>query len=130
MTAAPPNERRQIPRIDVYAQANVISGGEVHLMGVRNLSSGGVYLEGTSAEYPDLRPGTEIELTLFGAEEGRGDDEDLNVRCVGRIVRIDLGFGEKRPPGFGVAMNPVDDDQRERLTSLLIRAAGPGLRRR
>lgn len=117
-------ERRGLPRIEVYAQANVVSGGEVHLMSVRNISTGGVYLEGTPAEYPDLRPGTQIELVLFGSEEGAGDDEDLNIRCTGRIVRVDPGFADKRPPGFGVTMEPADDDQKERLTNLLLRASG------
>lgn len=117
-------ERRGLPRIEVYAQANVASGGEVHLMAVRNISTGGVYLEGTPEEYPDLRPGTNIELVLFGSEDGAGDEEDLNIRCVGRIVRIDPGFPDKRPPGFGVTMEAADEDQKGRLTNLLLRASG------
>jgi len=122
--AASDSDRRGFSRIEVYAQANVLRSDTVYLMSVRNISTGGVYLEGTPAEYPDLKPGTDIELVLFGSEEGEGAEEDLNVRCAGRVVRIDAGYPGKRPPGFGVTIDPTSDDERERLTSLLLRATG------
>ncbi len=118
----PPSNRKS-PRIDVYAQAEV-RGRDVHIMAVRNVSAGGVYLEGTPGEYPELKPGTEIDLVLFGAEEGAGDDPDFNIVCKARIIRIDTGFPGKRPPGFGATLDPIDSDNRERLTNLLLRASG------
>jgi hypothetical protein len=121
-TESPPSNRKS-PRIDVYAQAEV-RGREVHIMAVRNVSAGGVYLEGTPDEYPELKPGTDIDLVIFGAEEGQGDDPDFNIICKAKVIRVDEGFAGKRPPGFGVTIDPVDQDNRDRLTNLLLRASG------
>jgi hypothetical protein len=118
---------RKNPRIEVYAQAEVRTTAgvpDVAIMAVRNVSAGGVYLEGTPDDYPDLKPGTEIELVIFGSEEGRGDDPEFNVICRAKVIRIDPGFTGKRPPGFGVTIEPIDQDNRERLTNLLLRASG------
>jgi hypothetical protein len=120
---APPSNRKS-PRIEVYAQAEVRGTNDVSIMAVRNVSAGGVYLEGTPAEYPDLRPGTEIELVIFGSEEGLGDDPEFNITCRAKVIRVDPGFAAKRPPGFGVTIDPVDQDNRDRLTNLLLRASG------
>jgi hypothetical protein len=109
----PPESKRRSPRIEVYAQAEVKSC-EIYIMDVRNLSAGGVYLVGTPAEYPDLRPGTIFELVIFGP--------DFNVACHATIIRIDLGTPGKRPPGFGATLATVDEENRTRLTNLLLRA--------
>jgi hypothetical protein len=115
---------RKSPRIEVYAQAEVRGGGhEIHIMAVRNVSAGGVYLEGTPTEYPDLKPGVEFDLVIFGSEEGMGDDPDFNINCRAHIIRVDEGFPGKRPPGFGCTIDPVDQDNRDRLTNLLLRAS-------
>jgi hypothetical protein len=118
-----PLNNRKSPRIEVYAQAEV-RGQDINIMAVRNVSAGGLYLEGTPDEYPDLKPGTEIELVIFGSEDGAGDDPEFNIVCKARVIRIDPGFAGKRPPGFGVTIDPVDQDNRERLTNLLLRASG------
>jgi hypothetical protein len=115
------SNRRRAPRIEVFAQAE-IKGQEVRIMEVRNVSSGGIYLVGTPQEYPDLKPGLDLELLIFGSEEGMGDDPDFNIICHARIIRVDEGFAEKRPPGFGATIDPKDEDNRERLTKLLLRA--------
>src|SRR5687767_12235580 len=65
----PPISNRKSPRIEVYAQAE-IRGEAIHIMAVRNVSAGGVYLEGTPQEYPGLKPGLEFDLMIFGSEEG------------------------------------------------------------
>jgi len=91
-------------------------------MEVRNVSSGGVYLVGTPEEYPDLVPSVELDLVIFGSEEGMGDDPDFNISCQARIIRVDEGYPGKRPPGFGATIDPADEDNRERLTKLLLRA--------
>src|SRR5688500_9021997 len=95
---------RKSPRIDVYVQAEV-RGREVRIMGVRNVSAGGVYLEGTPEEYPEFCPGTELNLVIFGTEEGAGDDPEFQIRCRAKVIRIDPGFEGKRPPGFGVTID-------------------------
>jgi hypothetical protein len=120
---APPSNRKS-QRIDVYAQAEVRGTNDVSIMAVRNVSAGGVYLEGTPSEYPDLKPGTEIELVIFGSEDGAGDDPEFNITCRAKVIRVDPGFSDKRPPGFGVTIDPIDQDNRERLTNLLLRASG------
>lgn len=119
--ANPPDRRS--PRIEVYAQAQV-RGRDIKIMAVRNVSAGGVYLEGTPEEHPELAPGTEIELVLFGAEDGAGDDPEFNIICRAKVIRLDPGFPGKRPAGFGVTINPIDDEHRDRLTNLLARASG------
>jgi hypothetical protein len=117
----PPESKRKCPRIEVYAQAEV-KGCEIHIMDVRNLSAGGVYLVGTPEEYPDLRPGVGLELVIFGSEDGMGDDPDFNVVCHANIIRIDEGSAGKRPPGFGATVAPIDEENRTRLGNLLLRA--------
>ena len=115
------SNRRTSPRIEVFAQAEV-KARDVQIMEVRNVSSGGVYLVGTPQEYPDLIPGKDLGVVIFGSEEGLGDDPDFNIICHARIIRVDEGNPGKRPPGFGATIDPVDDDNRERLTKLLLRA--------
>ena len=117
----PPESRRRSPRIEVYAQAEVKSC-EIYIMDVRNLSAGGVYLVVTPEEYPELRPGTNFELVIFGSEDGMGDDPDFNVSCHATIIRIDEGTLGKRPAGFGATLATVDEENRVRLTNLLLRA--------
>jgi hypothetical protein len=115
------DNRRSSPRLEVFAQAEVV-GKDVHIVEVRNMSSGGIYLVGTTAEYPDLLPGVELDLVIFGSEEGLGDDPDFNITCKARIIRMDEGYPGKRPPGFGATIDPVDEINRERLNRLLLRA--------
>ncbi len=113
--------RRRTPRIEVFAQAEV-RAHDVQIMEVRNVSSGGIYLVGTPQEYPELIPGKDLGIVIFGSEEGIGDDPDFNITCLARIIRVDEGNPGKRPPGFGATIDPVDEDNRERLTKLLLRA--------
>jgi hypothetical protein len=113
--------RRRSPRIEVFAQAEV-KAQDVQIMEVRNVSAGGIYLVGTPAQYPDLAPGRDLGLVIFGSEDGMGDDPEFNIVCNARIIRIDEGYPGKRPPGFGATIDPLDDDNRERLTKLLMRA--------
>jgi hypothetical protein len=115
------SNRRTSPRIEVFAQAEV-KARDVQIMEVRNVSSGGIYLVGTPEQYPDLTPGRDLGIVIFGSEEGLGDDPDFNISCHARIIRVDAGYPGKRPPGFGATIDPVDDDARERLTKLLLRA--------
>lgn len=116
-------DRRAGGRVDVYAQASVTGSSDVRIMEVRNLSAGGVYLVGDPKEYPELKPGRELDLVIFGTEDGAGDEEDFNIACRARIIRVDPGWPEKRPPGFGVTIDPVDQDHRDRLSNLLLRAS-------
>ena len=40
------SERRAAQRFEIFAQANVASGGDVYVMSVRNISAAGAFLEG------------------------------------------------------------------------------------
>jgi hypothetical protein len=124
MPDKPGPSNRKSPRIEIYAQAEVRGSDDVSIMAVRNVSAGGVYLEGSAQDYPHLKPGTEIELVIFGSEDGAGDDPDFNIVCKAKVIRIDAGFAGKRPAGFGVTIDPVDQENRDRLTNLLLRASG------
>ena len=113
---------RRAPRIEVFAQAQ-IRGSDVHIIPVRNVSAGGIYLEGTPSQYPDLKPGIDFQLVIFGSEEGMGDDPDFQILCRAKVIRVDEGFMGKRPPGFGCTIDPVNQDERDRLSNLLLRAS-------
>jgi len=114
-------ERRGAQRFEVVAQATVVAGEETHVLAVRNVSFGGVFLDGKPDEYPDLKRGAKLDIVLSGSEPGARDEDILNIRCTGQIVRIDPGSGPQRPPGFGVTLIPVDDDEQDRLNKLLLR---------
>jgi hypothetical protein len=87
------------------------------------VSAGGAYLEGTPREYPELRPGVDFNLVIFGSEDGMGDDPDFNIFCRARVIRVDEGFPGRRPPGVGCTIDPLDQDHRDRLNNLLLRAS-------
>src|SRR5579872_5105913 len=104
------SERRHAPRFEVIAQANVGSGDEAYLIPVRNISATGVFLEGNPAEHPGLTAGVEVELVLSAAAAGTADDEVMNVRCKGRVVRIEPGKGT-RAGGFGLTIEPATKEE-------------------
>jgi hypothetical protein len=111
-------ERRLAPRYEVIAQANVGAGDEATLMSVRNISTTGVFLEGNPAEHPELKLGALIELTLSASDPSQANDEVIEVRCKGRIARIEPA----RPPhagGFGLTLTPANREDDDRLRALV-----------
>jgi hypothetical protein len=116
------SDRRAAPRFDILAQASVVSGQENYLMSVRNLSASGAFLEGRSKDYPEMRPGAEVEVILSAASPTLGDEDIVNVRCRGKVARVELGT-PARPGGFGITLEPVDVQDLERLQNLLGRLA-------
>src|SRR5690242_89341 len=84
------SERRTETRFDIFAQANVATGGETYLMSVRNISGSGAFLEGRPKEHAELTVGAEIEVALSAAAQGMPDDEVVNVQCRGKVARIEL----------------------------------------
>jgi hypothetical protein len=115
-------ERRAAPRFEIFAQASVVSGDDVYLMSVRNISTSGVFLEGKPKEHPDMSPGVEIEVTLSATSAAMGDEELVNVRCRGKIARVEIGT-PARPGGFGVTLEPMSNEEQEHLEDLLSRLA-------
>jgi hypothetical protein len=55
----------------------------------REVSSGGVYFEGSEAP----APGSRLEFTLTLPTEVPRPQGPVQIRCVGKVVRVDHGFG-------------------------------------
>lgn len=117
MTHVP--ERRGEPRYELVAKANVASGGKAHLLLVQNISTTGAFVEGSPEDHSELTLGTELEVLLSATRPGMKEDEVVNIRCTGRIVRVEF----KQPPrvgGFGLTIKPASPDDRARLRSLMV----------
>lgn len=113
-------ERRRSPRFELLAQAEV-SGKDIRIMEVGNISTDGIFLVGVPKQYPELRPDVFVDLAISAAEDG--SDDPINVACHARIVRVESGGADGSPGGFGATLQPVDEENRDRLTALLLRAA-------
>ena len=111
-------DRRATPRFEILAQASVVSGGDVYLLTVRNISGAGAFLEGRPKEHPDLTPGVEVEVAISATAPGMGDEEVINIDCRGRVARIELRTAAS-PGGFGITLEPKTAEDRERLEDLL-----------
>jgi len=124
-----PADRRAAPRFAVVAQARVVSGGEVHLLSVRNISASGVFLEGRPRDHADLVPGAEIEVVISAGADGMRPEEIVSIACRGRVARIEFRTATS-PAGFGVMLEAKTDQDQERLEELLGRliALPPGQR--
>ena len=111
-------ERRVAPRFQVAAQARVVSGGEAHVLAVRNISAAGVFLDGRPREHADLVPGAEIEIVIGAATPGKTNDQLIHIHCRGRVARIEFRTATS-PAGFGVTLEAKTDQDQERLEELL-----------
>jgi hypothetical protein len=108
-------------QIELYAQAQARGCSDVRIMSVRNISTGGVFLEGSPEQYPELKPGAAMELVIFGFEDGGDDEPQFNIECRAEVVRVDARATSRRSQGFVVNVNPVDQANRDRLTALVLR---------
>jgi len=109
-----PGEKRKSSRIEIIAQVQCRTDGEVYILRARNASEGGLFLEGSAADHPLLRPGVEVSLGLLPDEFL--DTEPIALR--GRVVRVDAG-GPGRKPGFGVQITGIGPKSRQRFLALL-----------
>jgi hypothetical protein len=123
------SERRAMPRFEIFAQANVVSGSESYLMSVRNISASGAFLEGRPKEHADLTVGVDVEVALSATGAGMNDDEVVNIQCRGKVARIELPTAHG-PGGFGIALVPATAQDEELLEDLIGRLADvpPALR--
>ena len=122
--SASPNatERRGAPRFEIFAQANVASGGESYLMSVRNISAAGAFLEGHPREHADLKMGVDVEIALSASAPGMSDDEVINIQCSGKVARVELPTAHS-PGGFGITLDPATAQDQAHLEDLLSRLA-------
>ena len=113
-----PADRRAVPRFEILAQASVVSGEDVYLLTVRNISAAGAFLEGRPKEHPELTPGVDVEIAISATAPGMGDDDVINIDCRGRVARIELRTAVS-PGGFGITLEPKTAEDQERLEELL-----------
>jgi hypothetical protein len=115
MAKPPPlaSERRQFPRVDVMAQVQCRTGGEVMVLQARNVSAGGVFLEGAAKDHPQLVVGVEVDLVLFTA-----DAPETSIELVCKVVRHAKG-DPATPPGFGLSITRVTPDNLAKLRTLV-----------
>jgi hypothetical protein len=111
-------DQRLAPRYDLIAQANVDSGGEAFLMPVRNISKKGAFLEASPDEHPELKVGVELDVVLSASTPGMGDDEVLNIKCKGRIERIEPPR-PSRAGGFGITLHLATAEETACLEALI-----------
>jgi c-di-GMP-binding flagellar brake protein YcgR len=113
----PPIEHREHPRVDLFAQVQVTGEAEVHIMSARNISRGGIFLQGEPTEFPGLQPGVEVAIVIFVGEElGLAE-----VRLRARVVRVDER-GKAAIPGFGLQFIVIERTQGKMLDQLIAAA--------
>jgi hypothetical protein len=117
-------DARMGPRLELYAQAQVRGRSDVRIMAIRTVSTGTVVLEGTADQYPELRPGADVELVIFGFEDGH-DEPRFNIECRARVLRVERRAQPGRGQGFFLAVTPMNQGHRERLTDLVLRELAP-----
>ena len=111
-TLSPPADRRRHPRVELVAQAQVSSMGEVHLLEVANASRAGLFLRGVPTRHPDLSLDTVVEVTVTQLD----DPESAQVSFAARVVRV---RHDGDCPGFGLSVELIDDESAHVLDSLL-----------
>ena len=100
------------------AQANVVSGDDIYLLAVRNISAAGAFLEGRPRDHAELVPGAEIEVAISVGTPEMGDDEVINIECRGKVARVELRTAAG-PGGFGITIEPKSATDQEMLEDLL-----------
>ena len=121
----PKTERRAHPRVQLFAQVQVSrASAVVHVMQARDISKGGLFVEGHPDDYPDLADGMRVELLIFA-----GDHVGEDVQCNGKIIRTEPGEPPSRPAGFGIVFTNVGDKAGKALAELVTKSrrenAGP-----
>lgn len=111
-------ERRRAPRYELVAQASIASGDEAFLLPVRNISTTGAFLEGSPADYPDLRQGVALEVTLSASDPSMSDEDVVNVRRKASVARVEPARAP-RAGGFGLTLAPASPEDAVRLQTLV-----------
>jgi len=91
-------EKRESPRIDLFAQVQITREDGCHVMEMTNISRGGLFVRGDPATYPDLTMGRVVELTIFDPDDGG----ELDLKAV--VVRVENSARK----GFGMMFVDID----------------------
>jgi hypothetical protein len=95
------DERRAHPRFDLLAQVQVTRESECYIMATRNVSKGGLFLQGDPVQHRDLMVGTEVELLISDADDPEGEVVELDALIV-RIEKAD-DIGRSAPARGGAS---------------------------
>ena len=110
----PDHERREHPRFHLLAQVQVKRSSEILILQARNVSFGGLFLEGNPKDYPQLGVGMEVDISLAPED----DPEGQTIQMRARIARIER-TGQL---GFGLSIIRIDANSQGRLNALIRRA--------
>lgn len=67
----------------------------------RDLSAAGVYIQADS----ELEVGTPIEFNISLPGKVVGTDEDVEINCTGRVIRMDAGKGTSKKNGVACVID-------------------------
>lgn len=70
----------------------------------RDLSAAGVYIQADS----ELEVGTPIEFNISLPAEVVGTEEDVEIHCKGRVIRMDGGEGKKSKNGVACVIDQYE----------------------
>ena len=105
-------------RYELLAQLQLRTGGDVAILDVRNVSSGGVLIGLSAHEHPDVREDEEVRVFMDIGDDTNGQPIDLDT--VARVVRVDLG-GVNRPASIALQWTSEDPAFMVSLSRLIAR---------
>jgi hypothetical protein len=119
---SPPFDReRSAKRVQVEAFVKVSGADREFVLRTRDLSLTGLFLYTKVAHIYPFKVGSTLNLELYDYDSF----VSLKVVVV-RVVEPDSPESEKYPAGFGARIVEVDDNNRQRLTSMLSRIQRSG----
>lgn len=126
MTRKPPppppgHERRRHERYELLAQLELIRGGEVSVLAVRDISAGGLYVELGRLEQAAVQVGDDLHVFIDAGTNDAGEPLQLETNV--EVVRVALA-GVDRPAGFGVRWASVDPAAADALARILAHLRG------
>ncbi len=112
-------ERRLHHRVEMLAQVQVSRHSDVHIMDTRDISRGGVFIQGDPAASPEIATGVDLDLVLFFADNVH---DEVSVRAT--VVRVvePADATPDNPAGFGLRFTLFTPGHDTRLTQILANA--------
>ncbi|HUH04594.1 MAG TPA: PilZ domain-containing protein [Kofleriaceae bacterium] len=114
-------ERREHERYELLAQVELRGSGDVWVLGVRDISAGGMFVELGANEHAAVRSGDRLQICVDLGENDAG--APLRLETAVEVVRITLP-GPGRAGGFGVMWTSVDPAAADALGRILAHLRG------
>lgn len=121
MSKTPPEQRKH-QRYELYAQVQVSRDAEVHIMSTNDISHGGLFLQGKPSDYPDLKIGTNLEITLFAVLEG---EPEADITISAKVARTQSDKSGGKGPGIGLQFVNMSKEASEKLDHLIKKSSAP-----